>query len=152
MLQHATCVAIDGAGVLLLGPSGAGKSDLALRLLQSRWHWDGRDVEVRLVADDQVLLALDGGRLMASSPPAIAGKLEVRGLGIVQLGAAVLSSVPVRLAVELVQDGGIERLPETDRALELMAVRVPLIAIAPFEASAAGKVVLAAIVQCGRSL
>jgi serine kinase of HPr protein (carbohydrate metabolism regulator) len=152
MLQHATCVAIDGAGVLLLGPSGAGKSDLALRLLQSRWHWDARDVEVRLVADDQVLLALDGGRLMASSPPAIAGKLEVRGLGIVQLGAAILSSVPVRLAVELVRDGGIERFPETERALELMAVRVPLIAIAPFEASAAAKVVLAAIVQCGRSL
>ena len=59
MLVHATCVALDGAGVLLRGPSGSGKSDLALRLI---------DGGARLVADDQVALSAEAGRLVARAP------------------------------------------------------------------------------------
>ena len=75
---HATCVDIEGAGVLLLGPSASGKSDLALRLM---------DGGARLVADDRVDLALEDGRLVASAPKDIASRIEVRGLGILEFDA-----------------------------------------------------------------
>jgi len=62
--------------VLLRGPSGSGKSDLALRLID-----DG----ARLIADDQTHLAKKGHALIATPPPAIAGMIEVRGIGVVKL-------------------------------------------------------------------
>ena len=43
---HATCLSVQGRGILLCGPSGCGKSDLALRLITT--------LDARLVADDQV--------------------------------------------------------------------------------------------------
>src|SRR6185369_13552251 len=73
---HASTVARDGRAVLIMGPSGSGKSDLALRLL---------DRGFSLVSDDQTLVRVDGGRLLASPPQTIAGKLEVRGVGIVEM-------------------------------------------------------------------
>ncbi len=79
LLVHATAVAIEGEAVLLRGPSGSGKSDLALRLI---------DGGAQLVADDQTLLRRAGGRVLASAPPAIAGLLEVRGVGVVRVEAA----------------------------------------------------------------
>ena len=75
---HASTVAVDGRAVLITGPSGSGKSDLALRLL---------DRGFILVSDDQTIVKKDGDRLLASAPPNIAGKLEVRGIGIVDDGA-----------------------------------------------------------------
>jgi HPr kinase/phosphorylase len=69
MQVHGSCAARDGAGVLLMGPPGSGKSDLVLRLLSRGFD---------LVADDRVDIA-DG---IASAPPALAGLLEVRGLGV----------------------------------------------------------------------
>src|SRR5690606_18170052 len=75
LLIHATCVVIGEIGVILRGPSGSGKSDLALRLV---------DTGGLLVADDQVFLSVENGALVARAPPTISGKLEVRGLGIVE--------------------------------------------------------------------
>src|SRR5580704_3087321 len=99
---HGSCVARDGAGVLLLGPSGAGKSDLALRLL-------GRGFV--LVADDQVDV-IDG---FARAPGALAGLLEVRGFGIVRL--PYLSDIKLYVVIELA--GQRERLPYPERHAEL---------------------------------
>lgn len=127
MLVHATCVALDGWAVLLRGPSGAGKSDLGLRLI---------DRGARLVADDQVALEEDGGRIMARPPAALAGQLEVRGLGIVDVGH--LAHAPVVLIVDLVDPATIERLPE-DASETLLGVAIPRLALAPFEASAPAK-------------
>ena len=62
--------------MLITGPSGSGKSDLALRLL---------DRGFTLVSDDQTIVRRDGDRLIASAPPTIAGKLEIRGIGIVEM-------------------------------------------------------------------
>src|ERR687898_3364772 len=73
---HATCVELSGTGVVLLGASGCGKSDLALRLI---------DRGARLVADDLVTVERHGRRLIARAPEAIAGLMEVRGLGIMRL-------------------------------------------------------------------
>ena len=127
---HASTVASGGRAVLITGPSGAGKSDLTLRLL---------DRGFGLVSDDRTIVRRDGDRLVASAPPSIAGKLEVRGIGIVDLDA--VGDVPLALLVELTSD--IERLPDDDRARRILGVSLPLVNIDAMEASAPSKVALA---------
>lgn len=132
MIQiHGSCVEIDGRGVLLRGPSGRGKSDLALRLI---------DGGARLVADDRVDLDEQGGVLTASSPEPIAGRLEVRGVGIVTVPA--VAAAPLALVVELVRLEDLERLPEP-RFSNFLGIDVPLIRLVATEVSAAAKVRLA---------
>jgi len=128
---HATTVAIDGAGVMLRGPSGSGKSDLAIRLIH-----DG----ALLVADDQTVLFVEHGRLMAQSPAEIAGKMEVRGVGIVTMGPPVIA--PVALAIDMVEIHDVPRIPEFE-PIELIGHSVPRIYLSPFELSATAKVRLA---------
>ena len=127
---HASTVAVEGRAVVISGPSGAGKSDLALRLL---------DRGFSLVSDDQTTIRRDGDRLIASAPPNIAGKLEIRGVGIVDMD--VLKDVPVALFVELTSE--IQRLPDDSRERPLLGVRLPLISIDAMTASAPSKVALA---------
>ncbi|HWI88786.1 MAG TPA: HPr kinase/phosphatase C-terminal domain-containing protein [Sphingomicrobium sp.] len=127
---HASAVATEGRAVLISGPSGSGKSDLALRLL---------DRGFTLVSDDRTLVRKDGDRLIASAPPNLAGKLEIRGIGIVDMD--VLSDVPVALFVELTSE--IQRLPDENRERPVLGVRVPLISIDAMSASAPSKVALA---------
>ncbi len=115
MRLHASCAARADQGLLLLGPPGAGKSDLLLRLLDRGYD---------LVADDQV--ELREGR--ASPPAALAGLLEVRGLGIVR--RAFRAEVGVRLVVRLERA---ERLPMPVRYENL---DVPMISVDPLAASA----------------
>lgn len=135
LLAHATTVLVDGVGVLIRGPSGSGKSDLALRLV---------DGGAQLVADDQTVLAVENGLLMAYPPRSIAGRLEVRGLGIVTVPWA--PSAPVGLAVDLVPPGAVERLPEPATA-DIYGVSLPLLRLTPFEASAPAKLRLAVAAQ-----
>ncbi|MCA3574861.1 MAG: HPr kinase/phosphatase C-terminal domain-containing protein, partial [Aestuariivirga sp.] len=110
-LIHGTCLAIGGAGVLLLGQPGSGKSDLALRLIDgSGTGLSGIARGARLVADDQVAVRRSGAKLVASAPAALAGKLEIRGLGIVDIDAA--PEAELKLAVRLSPAAEIERLPD----------------------------------------
>ena len=127
---HASTVAIDGRAVIISGPSGSGKSDLTLRLL---------DRGFALVSDDQTIVKRDGNRLIASAPENIAGKLEIRGIGIVDIDH--LQSVAVALLVELTSD--IQRLPDDSRERPILGVAVPLISIDAMTASAPSKVALA---------
>lgn len=120
MRLHASCAARGADGVLLVGPSGSGKSDLLLRLLDHGFD---------LVADDQV--ELDDGQ--ASPPPALAGLIEVRGLGILRLPFTPVARLA--LVVELCQA---ERLPAPARRFN-----VPLVRIDPALASAPARVVAA---------
>jgi HPr kinase/phosphorylase len=144
LLIHATAVAIvTSAGpraVLLRGPSGSGKSDLALRLI---------DAGAQLIADDQSELHSRDGLVVVRSPPAIAGLIEVRDIGIVRVEP--LAEAPLGLIADLLPPEMIERLPRraTERLLE---IELPRIAVAPFEASAAAKVALALRAVVGPAL
>jgi serine kinase of HPr protein (carbohydrate metabolism regulator) len=125
---HATCVAIDGRGVLILGPSGAGKSDLALRLI---------DRGATLVSDDGVEVSNEGDRILARAPRTIAGQMEVRGLGIVTMPA--LDEAPVALCISLTAPR--DRMPPDPLPTTVVAMRpIPTLALDPFEASAPIKV------------
>jgi HPr kinase/phosphorylase len=128
---HGTSIDVDGRGILLRGSPGAGKSDLALRLI---------DGGARLVADDRTLLRREADRVVMSPPPTIRGRIEVRGIGILNVPSVPESTL--RLVVDLVAPDAVERLPE--RVFEaFFCLRIPLLALAPFEASAAAKLRLA---------
>ncbi len=132
ILLAATCVDMPKrlGAVLLMGESGSGKSDLALRLIMEH--------EGSLVGDDQVAVAREGKRLIASAGPRLKGHLEVRGVGIFNLLSR--RSSKVALAVKLVADPkSIERLPRPE-SIEIAGISLPLIRLYAFEASAACKV------------
>jgi serine kinase of HPr protein (carbohydrate metabolism regulator) len=124
-------VALDGRAVLLRGASGAGKSDLALRLI---------DAGACLVADDQSELARAGDGIVVRAPPAIAGLIEVRGIGIIRLKP--VAEAPLSLVADLVPPDAIDRIPSA-RLERILGLDFPLIAVAPFEASAPAKLRLA---------
>ncbi len=126
---HATTVSIGGQGVLLEGPSGIGKSDLALRLI---------DRGAMLVSDDQTIVVRSGTRLLAHPPASIAGRIEVRGLGIIVMPYVV--DIPIALLVRL----GIQvpRMPEQE-ARRIAGIDIPVLLLEPLQASAPLKVELA---------
>jgi HPr kinase/phosphorylase len=110
---HATCVAVDGRGLLILGPSGAGKSSLALRLIA---------LGAALVSDDQTRVTPVGGRLEASCPnPDLFGMIEARGVGLLRVPAAPVADV------QLVVDLG---RPETERLPQRRTVTIAGIPLA----------------------
>ena len=129
MIVHAGLIALLGAsgwrGVLVEGPSGAGKSDLALRAL---------DLGFRLVADDRAELWRSGGRLFGRAPDALAGLIEVRGLGVVREPALAFAEVAL-----LVRSGTPERLPEA-ASVSMLGVTIPLMVVDCLEASAPAKI------------
>lgn len=122
---HACCVAIDGRAVLIAGPSGAGKSDLTLRLIEGG---------ATLVSDDYTLLTERDGILYAAPPATIAGRIEVRGIGIVE--RPFIADVAVALWVEA---GTPERMPEaTTRTVA--GIALPAYTLALLEASAPARI------------
>jgi serine kinase of HPr protein (carbohydrate metabolism regulator) len=139
-LVHGTCVALGRSAALLRGPSGSGKSDLALRFLFLARRGPAAASAPALVADDQVCLVADGTRLVAKAPESIRGKLEVRGIGIITV--RFLRQADLALIVDLVDKADIERLPERD-TLALLGVKLPLLRLAAFEASAPAKLAVA---------
>ncbi len=137
--MHATAIAVDGRAALLFGPSGVGKSDLALRCVMLEARDGDRRLRAALVADDQVHVDVVDGALICRPPPTIAGRIEVRGLGILAL--THVPSARVVLAVELTA-GPIERLP-APATRDLLGLAIPELRLAPFEASAPFKLLLA---------
>jgi HPr kinase/phosphorylase len=137
---HATAIAVGGRAVLLRGPSGSGKSDLAFKCLAvvARHLVPG---PVRLIADDQVLLKRDGLTLTATAPPALLGKIEVRGVGIIEVDPEMEAQVALIADMAHYQD--IERYPDPWPVAELLGISVPVLRICPYEASAPLKLLAA---------
>lgn len=127
---HVSTVAKNGVAVLISGPSGAGKSDLALRLI---------DRGALLVSDDYTIVRRVSGTLLASAPSTISGKLEVRGLGVLEFEC--LADVRVGLFVDL--GAPVERMPELIDSIVVAGVKLPAIALSGHDASAPCKVELA---------
>jgi HPr kinase/phosphorylase len=138
-LVHGTCVAFGPHAALLRGSSGSGKSDLALRFLAL--PADGGMVP-RLVADDQVIVTAQAGGLVVSAPDTLAGKLEVRGLGIMTLPH--VTQARLVLIVDFVASDEVPRMPPDPLPrVTLLGVSVPNLQLAPFEDSAPLKLKMA---------
>jgi serine kinase of HPr protein (carbohydrate metabolism regulator) len=139
-LVHGTCVALGKRAALLRGSSGAGKSDLALRFLALPAEGEERPM---LVADDQVWVAAgQNGELLVSPPDTLAGKIEVRGLGIVDV--PFVAEARLVLVCDLVASAEIPRMPpEPWESTTIGGVELPAMRVTPFEASAPVKLKMA---------
>ncbi|MDP4840632.1 MAG: HPr kinase/phosphatase C-terminal domain-containing protein [Alphaproteobacteria bacterium] len=98
---HGTSLVINKQGILLRGKCGSGKSDLALRLIHQG---------ATLIADDQTEVIAKDKTLIATFPKPLSGKLEVRGIGI--LDVPFVKEHPLHILIDLVNWQNIERLPE----------------------------------------
>ncbi|MCC7346314.1 MAG: serine kinase [Variibacter sp.] len=126
---HASAVLVGERAVLIRGASGSGKSRLVLALLQAA---GSPSVPfARLVADDRVLISVAHGRLLAAAPKALAGLLEIRGLGIRR--APCEPAAVVGFVVDLAADragGERKRLPDPpDLQVTLEGVTLPRVEI-----------------------
>lgn len=128
-LVHASCVAITDRAVLIMGPSGSGKSDLALRLI---------DRGAVLVSDDytHVRASEEEGAVIAAPPATIAGRIEVRGLGILSLPWRDRAPVAMIAALSFQGEPPIDRLPLTPERRMVCGREIPLFRFNAFEASA----------------
>jgi serine kinase of HPr protein (carbohydrate metabolism regulator) len=127
---HASCVAVAEGGVLILGASGQGKSDLALRLI---------DRGAALVADDRCDVWHEGGALWCRPPEALAGKIEVRGIGIVERPW----TAPARIALAVRLTDRYDRMPAANEVEMVAGHALPALRLSAFEASAPIKVMIA---------
>ena len=139
-LVHGTCVALGRRGALLRGSPGSGKSDLALRFMALPGEGEFQPL---LVADDQVWVEAGANRaLLASSPETIAGKIEVRGLGVVDM--PFLAQAQLVLVCDLVGGKDEPRMPpEPWERMMIAGIPLPALKLAPFAASAALKLKMA---------
>jgi HPr kinase/phosphorylase len=138
-ILYGTCVAFGDAAVLLRGPSGSGKSDLALRCMGLE-----SAQAAELVADDQVAVEVLSGRLMASPPEPLGGKIELRGLGIVE--TAYRGNARLVLVCDLVAEQAVPRMPpEEPETVDILGIAIPLIRLAALHASTPLKLRLAVL-------
>ena len=126
-MVHGTAISIGGHAVLIMGESGSGKSDLALRLI---------DRGAILISDDVVFLETRDNTPILTVAPNIAGKIEVRGVGISNVD--FIASAPLRLVIEFVDAP--DRLPEDIAHTTIGDYVVPVSKLNPFEQSSAIKV------------
>lgn len=139
-LIYGTAISIAGRAVLIRGPSGSGKSDLALRCIAAA-PGGFLGPPALLVADDQVLAARRGERVILHAPDSIRGRLEVRGLGIVSL--PFVAEAELALVVDLVAPGTLSRIPEPKPPVEIIGTSVASLDLDAAEGSAPVKLFLA---------
>ena len=130
---HGTAIVIGKTGLLFVGPSGSGKSELAFSFLTEA---ERCGLQASLVADDQIFLSLRDGEILAERPKSIAGLMELRGSGIVEV--ASVASATLHYAITPVPHVDSPRLPPENEWLELPVgsrlplIRIPLSSITPY--------------------
>lgn len=129
---HASCVDINGRGVLIIGKSESGKSDLILRLI---------DQGANLVADDRCDIFPENQTLIAQAPENIKGLIEVWGIGIVKM--PFIERTYIHLIVNLVEREQTERMPDDNKNQDLYGISIKEISLYPFDTSATAKIRLA---------
>jgi len=126
---HASAVLVGARAVLIRGPSASGKSRLALDLIETGRA--GALPFTRLVADDRAYLEPAGGRLLARPAKALAGLIEVRGVGLLRMVHE--PSAVVGLVVDLAAADA-SRLPDAaQRTAEIEGILLPRLAVASGE-------------------
>ena len=128
---HGTCVAMGNEAILFRGPSGSGKSDLAVRVSNGGGT---------LVSDDQTIIVRQEDELIMSSPENIRDKIEVRGVGIINMPAK--KEVRLGLVLDMMPSEKIDRIP-IPQFCWYLGLKVPVLGLQPFENSAPLKVQLA---------
>jgi HPr kinase/phosphorylase len=114
LIMHATCVDVNGSGVLIVGRSGSGKSSLAINLLA---------LGSTLVADDQCELVRKNNRFRISKPASLPKSIEIRGIGLVSVPMVNETSLDWIVNMDEVEK---ERMP-TPRFTKIGGFRVPTI-------------------------
>ena len=138
---HASAVLVGARAILIRGPSASGKSRLAWELIEAARG--GAVAFARLVGDARLNLQAAGGRLLVRPNDALAGLIELRGVGILRRDHEPCAVVG--LVVDLATADA-ERLPER-REIVVEGIPIPRLAVAP--AVAALPLVLAVVTSCG---
>jgi HPr kinase/phosphorylase len=143
---HASGVVVGESGIVIRGISGAGKSSLALALLDAAAQ---AGLFGALIGDDRLLLSASHGRLIARGHPAIHGKIERRGVGILEISAE--PAAVVRLVVDILLSEQALRYPDAiNPSVTLCGVDLPLLALAKAgAASDSARAVFARLRQFG---
>jgi serine kinase of HPr protein (carbohydrate metabolism regulator) len=124
---HASAVLVGAKAALIRGPAGSGKSSLVWELLQAAAQ--GAPPFARLVADDRTNVEACGGRLVVRTAEALAGMLEIRGLGIRRLSHEPIAVVG--LVIDLAAADA-ERYPAAEtRKASIHGIMLPRLAVAP---------------------
>ena len=137
---HATAIAIGQRAIIIRGAPGSGKSDLALRCL-SMPASQLLASPARLVADDQVIVTREGISLIVTAPPTLLGRLEVRGLGILEIDPEL--EAKAILVADISERFQIERYPDPWPVVNLLGLTLPALRISAFDASAPHKLLAA---------
>ena len=119
-IVQASAVAIDGRALMIEGPPGSGKSSLAIALI---------DRGAILIGDDGVQLSVGEEKVLASPPPNIRGKLEIRNVGIIDLP---VMSAPLSLILTLTKDA--PRFPDPVEHREILGLAIPVLPFRPGDA------------------
>ena len=122
---HASAVLVGDRAVLIRGPSGSGKSRLAFELILAGRA--GQIPPARLVGDDRVHVWQHDGELLVRPASALAGLIEIRGLGIRRCDYATEARVGLVADLDAVDA---ERLPPPDALqVEIDGILIPRIPI-----------------------
>ena len=114
LIMHATCVDINGSGVLIVGRSGSGKSSLAINLIA---------LGSTLVADDQCEIVKKNNKLSVFKPTSLPTSIEIRGVGLVSVPMAVETSLDWVVNMD---EAETQRMPDL-QFTEIDGYRIPTI-------------------------
>ncbi len=124
--EHASAVLIGSRAALIRGPAGSGKSHLAWALIDAAAT--GLVRFARLVSDDRVELTASHGRLLIRAPSALAGLIEVRGLGVRRLAYEPVAVAGLVIDLSAIDS---ERIPAPSaQTAEIGGIRLPRLPVA----------------------